>query len=125
MSRGYWSERTQRAVNGTIDVAFRGEVNDGAWRVSFEKAPHQFPVADVPVDKHVLRVVLEGLEIRGIARVGELSRLITGPAPCANQSRTKFEPMKPGRLSPKWSFRGALQRLQFRVLVENCSYSRS
>src|SRR5882724_7306444 len=59
-------------VNGTIDVALRGEVNDGAWRVSFEEASHQFPVADIPVDEHVRRVVLEGLEIRGIARVGEL-----------------------------------------------------
>src|SRR5882672_10314166 len=59
-------------VNGTIDVALRGEVNDGAWRVSFEEAPHQFPVADIPVDEHVRRVVLERQEIRRIARVGEL-----------------------------------------------------
>src|SRR5260221_49716 len=27
-------------VNGAIDVAFRSEVNDGAWRVSFEEMPH-------------------------------------------------------------------------------------
>src|SRR5882672_8732751 len=59
-------------VNGTIDVAFRGEVNDGARRVSFEEAPHQLPIADIPVDEHVRRVVLERLEIRRVARVGEL-----------------------------------------------------
>src|SRR5712672_2330396 len=58
--------------NGTIDVALRGEVNDGAWRVSFEEAPHQFPVADISVDEHVRRVVLERQEICRIARVGEL-----------------------------------------------------
>src|SRR5258708_20334507 len=66
-------------VNGTIDVAFRGEVNDGAWRVPFEEASHQFPVADIPVDKHVLRVVLEGPEIRRIARVGKLVQVDHGP----------------------------------------------
>src|SRR5258708_12214173 len=79
-------------VNGTIDVAFRGEVNDGAWRVPFEEAPHQFPVADIPVDKHVLRVVLEGPEIRRIARVGELVQVDHGPCPFRAPARPKILP---------------------------------
>src|SRR5712672_3388240 len=59
-------------VNGTIDVALSGEVNDGARRVSFEEAPDQLPVADIPVDEHVRRIVLERQEICRVARVGEL-----------------------------------------------------
>ena len=65
-------------VNGTVDVAFRGEVNDSAWSVSLEEVPHQFLVADIPVDEHVLRIVHESLEIRRIARVGELVQVDQG-----------------------------------------------
>ncbi len=83
-------------VNGTIDVAFRGEVNDGAWRVPFEEAPHQFPVADIPVDKHVLRVVLEGPEIRRIARVGELVQVDHGPCALREPVQDKIRAYESG-----------------------------
>src|SRR5712671_5357580 len=68
--RGYWSERTRRARewNDRRGSQRRSE----RWRVAFEEAPHQFPVADIPVDEHVRRVVLERQEICRIARVGEL-----------------------------------------------------
>jgi len=61
-----------RRVDGAVHVAFGCQVEDRAGPVFFEKAPHQFRVADVTLDEGVAGVVFQVGEGRPVAGIGQL-----------------------------------------------------
>ncbi|MNI51404.1 hypothetical protein D3C73_1061320 [compost metagenome] len=63
-------ERTG-AVDGTIDMAFGGEVHHRIGLVFGQQAGHQRVVTDVAVHEHVVRIALQGGQGLQIARVGQ------------------------------------------------------
>ncbi len=60
-----------RAVDGAIDVALGGEMDDGAGLVLGKQAVDQLTVADVALHEDMPRVALQGGEVLQVARVGE------------------------------------------------------
>jgi len=60
-----------RGRDGAVDVAFGGEVDDGAGTMGAEKRGDELGVADVSADEAVARVQFERREVGGISGVGE------------------------------------------------------
>src|SRR4029077_5407495 len=65
-------------VNGTIHVAFRREVNDGARLVIPEQFTHEFPVGDVSMNKPVAPVRQDRLEVADVPGIGEVVQINHG-----------------------------------------------
>src|SRR5437868_4589436 len=61
-----------RAVNGTIDMAFGGEMNDRARTMAFECVADQFAIENVALLEGIPRMTLERLEVLQIACVCQL-----------------------------------------------------
>ncbi len=66
------AEEDVRAEDRAVDVAFGGEVEDGARPVLVDDAGYESGVGDVAMDEDVIRGVGNGSEIFGVAGVGEL-----------------------------------------------------
>ena len=61
-----------RAVNGAINVALGGEMNDGCGSMLAQQPIHQFPIANIALDKHMPRIAFQGRQVGGIAGIGKL-----------------------------------------------------
>jgi hypothetical protein len=58
-------------MNGTVNVAFRGQVQDGAWPVFSQEPVNQSPVADVAVDKNMPGITFQRSQVFKVAGVNQ------------------------------------------------------
>ena len=57
-------DKGERTIDGSVDVGFRREIDDGIRLVSRKNLTDQVSVTDVPDDQFVLRMVIRGQRIR-------------------------------------------------------------
>src|SRR6266478_4436969 len=60
------------AVDGAVDVALSGEVNDGAGPLALEQVAQKIAIDDVAVCEAIARVSFDGAQVVEIARVRQL-----------------------------------------------------
>ncbi|MCY1367524.1 hypothetical protein D9M69_544650 [compost metagenome] len=71
------------AMNGPVHVALGGEIHHGAGSMVFQQLVNQCPVANIALHEHMPCVALQGLEIFGVAGIGQLVQIDHGLATLA------------------------------------------
>ena len=66
------ADKGVRINNGPVNVALRGEVHHRVRLIFRKNLPQQLFVTDIAVDKHVVRIALDILQIHQVAGIGEL-----------------------------------------------------
>ena len=61
-----------RSYYGAIDMALRGEMDDGVRMILRKCIPHLIAVADIPLNKHMITVALQGSEIPEVTGIGQV-----------------------------------------------------
>lgn len=64
-------DERRRAVDGTVDVAFRREIDNRLRSMPAQQRTHQRAIADVALHEHVVRVVGDGCERVEVARISQ------------------------------------------------------
>ena len=76
-------------MNGTIDVAFGGKVDDGSGLMLCQQAGQQSAVTNIALHKGVARIALQAGQSFRVARVGEFvevdDRLLRTSQPVENE----------------------------------------
>ena len=84
------------AVNGAVDMAFGGEMNDGARLFAPKQVAQTIAIDNVALLKAIARIAFDGSQVLEIAGIGQLVEIDDARALSeAIHWRMKFEPMKP------------------------------
>jgi hypothetical protein len=83
-------------MDGTVYMAFGGEVNDSAGPVALQDIPDQVAIANVAVDEVIPRVSTNRFEVSQITRVGQLVEIGEGSLFGRKPMQDEIRPDKAG-----------------------------